>query len=69
MSKQQIPDTVKAFDIGKEGVKRGALPDAQVTKELVTVKQRRALCAAFVFDEAAHLTGTALPVDGGWTAH
>ena len=54
---KQIPDTAKARGITEEEVKRDVLLAAQPTKKFVTT------------DAGASITGTALPVDGGWTAH
>lgn len=65
----QIPDTAKARGISEEDVKRDVLLYAQSTKEFVTVEQLGALCVFLCSEGAAQMTGTALPVDGGWTAH
>ncbi|WP_299588083.1 3-hydroxybutyrate dehydrogenase [uncultured Tateyamaria sp.] len=65
----QIPDTAKARGLTEEEVKRDVLLAAQPTKEFVTVEQLGALCTFLASDGAASMTGTALPVDGGWVAH
>ncbi|MEL6620084.1 MAG: 3-hydroxybutyrate dehydrogenase [Pseudomonadota bacterium] len=64
----QIPDTAKARGITEDEVKRDVLLAAQPTKEFVTVEQLGAVCAFLASDAAASITGTAMPVDGGWTA-
>lgn len=66
---KQIPDTAKARGINDEEVVRDALLAAQATKQFVTVEQLGALAVFLCTDEASQLTGTVLPVDGGWTAH
>ena len=66
---KQIPDTAKARGISEEAVVRDVLLSAQMTKEFVTVEQLGALAVFLCSDGAAQITGTAMPVDGGWTAH
>jgi 3-hydroxybutyrate dehydrogenase len=41
----------------------------QPNKRFATVEELGALTVFLAGDEAASITGTALPVDGGWTAH
>lgn len=64
----QIPDTAKARGISEEEVKRDVLLAAQPTKQFVTVEQLGELTVFLCGDAAASITGTILPVDGGWTA-
>jgi 3-hydroxybutyrate dehydrogenase len=65
---KQIPDTAKARGITEEQVVRDVLLAAQPTKQFVTVEQVAALACFLAGDDAASITGTLLPVDGGWTA-
>ena len=65
---KQIPDTAKARGITEEAVVRDVLLAAQATKQFVTVEQLGALAVFLCSDQAAQITGTALPVDGGMTA-
>ncbi len=64
----QIPDTAKARGISEEEVKRDVLLAAQPTKQFATVEQLGELAVFLCGDTAASITGTILPVDGGWTA-
>ena len=65
---KQIPDTAEARGITEEEVKRDVLLAAQPTKKFVTVEELSALTVFLTTDASASITGTALPVDGGWTA-
>ncbi|TQI73569.1 3-hydroxybutyrate dehydrogenase [Bosea sp. AK1] len=65
---KQIPDTMKARGLTKEQVINDVLLDAQPTKEFVTVEQVAALAVFLCTDSAKSITGTTLPMDGGWTA-
>jgi 3-hydroxybutyrate dehydrogenase len=65
---KQIPQTAKARGISEEAVVRDVLLRAQPTRQFVTTDQLGALAVFLCTDAAASITGTALPVDGGWTA-
>ncbi|KPF68832.1 3-hydroxybutyrate dehydrogenase [Bosea sp. AAP35] len=65
---KQIPDTMKARGLTKEQVINDVLLTAQPTKEFVTVEQVAALAVFLCTDAAKSITGTILPMDGGWTA-
>ncbi|MGX7706159.1 3-hydroxybutyrate dehydrogenase [Methylobacterium sp. Gmos1] len=64
----QIPDTMKARGMTKDQVIEEVLLKAQPTKEFVTVDQVAAIAVFLCSEAAAQITGTNLPVDGGWTA-
>lgn len=66
---KQIPDTARARGISEEAVVRDVLLAAQATKQFVTTAQLGALATFLCTDAAAQITGVALPMDGGWTAH
>ena len=66
---KQIPDTAKASGITEEAVVRDVLLAAQPTKRFVQVSEVAALTLHLCSDAAASITGTVLPIDGGWTAH
>ncbi len=66
---KQIPDTARARGLTEEQVKRDVLLAAQPTRKFVAVEEVAALCAFLAGDAAASITGTVLPIDGGWTAH
>jgi 3-hydroxybutyrate dehydrogenase len=65
----QIPETAKARNITEEEVIRDVLLAAQPTKTFVQPGQIGALAVFLCSPAASQITGTAIPVDGGWTAH
>jgi 3-hydroxybutyrate dehydrogenase len=65
---KQIPETAKARGITEEQVVKDVLLHAQPTRAFVTTEQLGALALFVCSDAAASITGTALPVEGGWTA-
>ncbi len=66
---KQIPEQAKARGITEQQVISDVLLAAQPTKRFVTVEELAALVTFLCTDSAKSITGTTLPVDGGWTAH
>lgn len=64
----QIEDTAKARGISREAVVRDVLLAAQPTKQFVQPEQVGALVVYLAGDAAASITGSAMIIDGGWTA-
>ncbi|MHA7851126.1 3-hydroxybutyrate dehydrogenase [Roseovarius sp.] len=64
----QIPDTMKQYDMSREDVIRNVLLERQPSKEFATIKQLGGTAMYLCSDAAAQVTGTAISVDGGWTA-
>jgi 3-hydroxybutyrate dehydrogenase len=64
----QIGDTAKARGIDREAVIRDVLLAAQPNKRFATVEEIGALAVFLCGPGGTSITGTALPVDGGWTA-
>ena len=65
---RQIPDTMKARNMTKEQVINDVLLQAQPTKQFVTVDEVAGLALFLCSEGAKSITGTLLPMDGGWTA-
>jgi 3-hydroxybutyrate dehydrogenase len=65
----QIEGQAKAHGIPRDEVIRDVLLAQQPNKRFATVEELGALVVFLVSDAAASITGAALPVDGGWTAH
>jgi 3-hydroxybutyrate dehydrogenase len=65
----QIDGQAKAHRIPREQVIRDVLLAQQPNKRFATVEELGGLAVFLTSDAAASITGIALPVDGGWTAH
>jgi 3-hydroxybutyrate dehydrogenase len=65
----QIDDTANARGITREEVIRDVLLAAQPNKRFAEVAELGALTVFLCGPGGRSITGTALPVDGGWTAH
>lgn len=64
----QIPDTMKEYGMSRDEVIQKIMLERQPSKEFVTVEQLGDTAAFLCSDAAAQITGTAISVDGGWTA-
>jgi 3-hydroxybutyrate dehydrogenase len=64
----QIADTAKARGIREEVVVRDVMLAAQPTKQFVTFEQLAGALLYLVSDAGANSNGTAITIDGGWTA-
>jgi 3-hydroxybutyrate dehydrogenase len=65
----QIEGQAMAHGISRDQVIRDVLLAQQPNKRFATVEEIGALTVFLASDAAASITGAALPVDGGWTAH
>lgn len=66
---KQIDDQAKAHGISRDAVVRDVLLAQQPNKRFATVEEIGAVVAFLASDAAGSITGSAIPVDGGWTAH
>jgi 3-hydroxybutyrate dehydrogenase len=66
---RQIDEQAAAHGIARDAVVRDVLLAQQPNKRFATVEEIGALAAFLASDYGASITGAALPVDGGWTAH
>ena len=64
----QIADTAKARGISEDAVVNDVMLKAQPTKKFVTIEQVADMALYLCSDAAENVTGTALSIDGGWTA-
>jgi 3-hydroxybutyrate dehydrogenase len=64
----QVEDTAKARGISREAVMRDVLLTAQPNKEFVQPEQVASFVVYLASDAATSITGSALTIDGGWTA-
>jgi len=65
----QIDGQAKAHGISRDQVIRDVLLAQQPNKRFATVEEIGTLAVFLASEAAASITGIALPVDGGWTAH
>jgi 3-hydroxybutyrate dehydrogenase len=65
----QIEGQAKSHGIPREQVIRDVLLANQPNKRFATAEEIGALAVFLASDAAGSITGAALPVDGGWTAH
>jgi 3-hydroxybutyrate dehydrogenase len=64
----QIPDQMKAHNMDRETVLREVMLLRQPSRQFATVEQLGGTTVFLCSDAAAQITGTAISVDGGWTA-
>jgi 3-hydroxybutyrate dehydrogenase len=66
---KQIDDQARAHNIDRGQVISDVLLKEQPTRKFARIEEMAALSVFLCGDTGASITGTALPVDGGWTAH
>jgi 3-hydroxybutyrate dehydrogenase len=66
---KQIPEQAKAHHMSEEEVIKQVLLKEQPNRKFATVEQMGALAVFLSSESGATMTGTSIPVDGGWTAH
>jgi 3-hydroxybutyrate dehydrogenase len=66
---KQIDDQAKAHGITRDKVVNDVLLKNQPNKRFIEVAELAALALFLCSDNGASVTGVALPMDGGWTAH
>jgi 3-hydroxybutyrate dehydrogenase len=64
----QIGDQMKAHQLRREEVIQKVMLSRQAIKSFIAVESIVQMASFLISDEAATITGTAIPVDGGWTA-
>jgi 3-hydroxybutyrate dehydrogenase len=65
---KQIKDQAKAHNIPESDVINKVLLLKQPIKDFVSIEAIGALALFLASDNAAMITGTAIPMDGGWSA-
>ena len=68
MVEKQIADQAKTHHIPESEVISQIMLQKQAVKEFVSVESLGKLAVFLASDSANTLTGTAIPVDGGWNA-
>ena len=64
----QIPATMKEYGMSREDVIDKVMLARQPSKQFATVEELGGTAVFLCSDAAAQITGTAISVDGGWTA-
>jgi len=64
-----LADQAKSQGLPREQVIRNVLLAEQPNKRFATVEEIGALATFLASDAGASITGAAVPIDGGWTAH
>lgn len=65
----QIKDTALSRGITEDEVIKNVILGAQATKQFVEIDEVAELVSYLCSDKAKSITGAALSIDGGWTAH
>jgi 3-hydroxybutyrate dehydrogenase len=65
---KQIPEVAQMRGMSEEEVVNTVMLAVQPTRKFVSVEQVAQLAFFLCTDAAASITGTSLPIDGGWTA-
>lgn len=69
LAEAEIDAQVKALGMSRESVIRDIMLVPQPNKRFASVDEIGALAAFLATESAASITGAAISVDGGWTAH
>jgi 3-hydroxybutyrate dehydrogenase len=64
----QVADQARTHNLPPERVIKEVLLAAQPTKRFIEIEEVAALALFLCGDAARSITGTAIPIDGGWTA-
>jgi 3-hydroxybutyrate dehydrogenase len=66
---RQIDDQAKSHKIPREAVIRDVLLKEQPNRRFASVEEIGALTVFLCGAGGGSITGAAIPIDGGWTAH
>ncbi len=69
LAEARITEQVKTHGLPREQVIRNLLLAEQPNKRFALIEEIAAFATFLASDAAASITGAALPIDGGWTAH